>query len=78
MSETQKVTLLESDLPKMVCSGQLSKATSFTLRVEGPFTQREAKALLFYMQAQIDVLSEDDSQPRGIAPKAAQPVEGER
>lgn len=55
-TEVRRVNLLESDLPKLVCSGQLSKASRFTLRVDGPFGEREAAALLHLLDVQMEVL----------------------
>lgn len=55
-AEIKTVTLLESDLPKLVMSGILSKSTAFTLRVDGPFGVREAQSILRLMQAQIEIL----------------------
>lgn len=56
MSETVK--LLESDLPKLVAAGPLSAATTYTLRVEGPFGPQEAKALLKLLTLQIEILEQ--------------------
>lgn len=58
--EVRIVTLLESDLPKFICSGKLSNSTGFTLRVDGPFGKREAKALMHLLAVQMEVLSEPD------------------
>jgi hypothetical protein len=61
-TQVRRVTLLESDLPKMVCSGQLSKKTRFTLAVDGPFGESEARQLLRLLSVQMSVLA-DESEP---------------
>lgn len=55
--EVRFVTLLEAHLPKLICTGQLSKTSSFTLRVDGPFGEREAASLMHLLSVQMEVLS---------------------
>ena len=61
----QMVTLLESDLPKMICSGPVSRRTMFSLRVDGPFSFKNAPRLLAIIKANLDMLDhyEDGEQP---------------
>lgn len=54
-----KVFLLESDLPKLLCSGFLSKETSYTLIIDGRFAHKEAEALLKMLTLQISFCGED-------------------
>lgn len=55
--EVRFVTLLEARLPKLICTMQLSKTSSFTLRVDGPFGEREAASLMRLLSVQVGVLS---------------------
>lgn len=57
-SKAQKVFLLESDLPKMVCAGQLSNRTSFQVRIDGPFGKQEADVLMKLLAAQMEVFDD--------------------
>lgn len=59
ISEPAKfVTLLESDLPKLIMAGPLSSRTTYTLRVDGPWGVKELRALLQMLTAQIEILEE--------------------
>jgi hypothetical protein len=64
-TEVRRVTLLESDLSKLVCSGQLSKTSRFTLQVDGPFGDREARALMHLLGVQMEVLNTTIQRPSG-------------
>ena len=56
--EIRRVTVLQSDLPKLVIAGQLSMRTSFSLRVDGHFEGREMAALTKIIAAQLEILAE--------------------
>ena len=56
--EVQRVTLMQSDLPRCVIAGALSMRTTFSLRVDGYFDAKERIALMKMIQAQLDVLDE--------------------
>ncbi|HBG30759.1 MAG TPA: hypothetical protein DDW98_09040 [Gammaproteobacteria bacterium] len=55
----KKVSFLESDLPKLVCSGPLSLRTTYTLRVDGPWGETEARNLRKILDLHIKCLSEN-------------------
>lgn len=55
---SEKVYLLQSDLPKMVLAGPLSKKTTFRLDVNGPWTAKEAKNLLKMISIHIEIMDE--------------------
>ena len=60
MSEERKiVTYLESDLPKLIMCGRASSRTGFSLRLDGPVTAKELKAVVRMIEAQIQLLEED-------------------
>ncbi len=56
-----RVTLLETDLPKLVIAGQLSRRTSFQVCVYGFFDAKEQQALMRILSAQLDVLGDGDA-----------------
>ena len=59
----EKISLLESDLPKLVIAGALSKSTTFTLRVEGPWTKKAALSLLKLLTIQIEIIDDGEEKP---------------
>lgn len=58
------VTFLESDMPKLILIGSLSKRTRYTLRVDGPVAERELHNLISLIEAQIAVIADSgEAQP---------------
>jgi hypothetical protein len=67
------VTLLESDLPKLIFAGQLSKRTSFQIRVDGPFEAHEQTAVRAMLDAQLAILQEPSPAASSLSPGAPEP-----
>ena len=63
------VSLLESDLPKILATGYLSSKTRFSLHISGPFEDRERELLMKMLGVQ--VLGDRPDRHRGSEPKFA-------
>ncbi len=63
--QVKRVTLLESDLPKMVFKGWLSTRTSFVVTIDGPFGEKECAALLRLLGVQLEVMADEQEVDRG-------------
>lgn len=75
-----RVTYLESDLPKHVQHGFLSRNTTYSLRVDGPFRSRELKNLIRMLTLNLEWLIDDEAAAEAIPTPSEQAasIEGER
>lgn len=63
MSAVEKIRLLDSDLPKIVLSGPLSRSTTYALHITGPVNVQELDNLIKILQLNRDWLREDAAPP---------------
>lgn len=60
MTEYEKVKLLDCDLEKVVLAGPLSRNTTFSLHITGPWTDKEAANLIKQLELQKTWLVRED------------------
>lgn len=63
MSAVEKIRLLDSDLPKIVLSGPLSRSTTYALHITGPVNVQELDNLIKILQLNRDWLRKDAAPP---------------
>jgi hypothetical protein len=60
VTQIERVKLLDSDLPKCVLSGPLSRTTTYVLHMTGPVNVREFDNLIKVLQMNRDWLAQDE------------------
>lgn len=63
VTQIERVKLLDSDLPKCVVSGPLSRTTTYALHMTGPVNVREIDNLIKILQLHRSWLSKDEAEP---------------
>jgi hypothetical protein len=63
VTQIERVKLLDSDLPKCVLSGPLSRTTSYALHMTGPVHPKEFDNLIRVLELYRDWLKQDEVEP---------------
>lgn len=59
-TEVRMVTLLESDLPKLIMVGHASPKTSYSVRVDGPVSSKELRNIIRMIELQAVFLEDGE------------------